>query len=242
MKSAFFMDGQFEIHCEWGLPDLQHLAPVSHAVIIVDVMSFTTCVEIAASRGATVYPVDDDPDRIRDLALCVNGVVAGARHSANYSLSPASLVEIPTGTQLILPSMNGARLSSEPTSCPIFAGCLRNCRAVAHAVQHTGKHVTVIAAGERWNDDQSIRFALEDYLGAGAIIQHLTGRKSPEARAAAASFAQHARNLAEALSHCTSGQELCTMGFAHDLALIRQVDVSNTVPRLSESCFQHVPS
>ena len=36
--------------------------------------------------------------------------------------------------------------------------------------------------GERWMADSSLRPAFEDLVGAGAIIRHLWGTTSPEAR------------------------------------------------------------
>ncbi len=41
---------------EWGLAGVEALAPHSDVMIIVDVLSFTTCVDIAIGRGGVVYP------------------------------------------------------------------------------------------------------------------------------------------------------------------------------------------
>jgi 2-phosphosulfolactate phosphatase len=43
----FFNQQAFMIRCEWGTCGVAQLAPESDAVVIVDVLSFTTCVEIA---------------------------------------------------------------------------------------------------------------------------------------------------------------------------------------------------
>ena len=51
-----FTQSEFDIRLEWGEQGVNLLAPVSDLVIIVDVLSFTTSVEIATSRGAIVYP------------------------------------------------------------------------------------------------------------------------------------------------------------------------------------------
>lgn len=51
-----FDQAEFKIRCEWGERGLRQLAPISQAVVIVDVLSFSTCVEIATSCGATVFP------------------------------------------------------------------------------------------------------------------------------------------------------------------------------------------
>jgi 2-phosphosulfolactate phosphatase len=41
--------------CEWGVPGLDALAP-ANVVIIIDVLSFGTCVDIAPGRGACILP------------------------------------------------------------------------------------------------------------------------------------------------------------------------------------------
>ncbi len=52
----YYDQGSFDIRCEWGLEGLQELLPAGRAVVIVDVLSFTTSVDIAAGNGALVYP------------------------------------------------------------------------------------------------------------------------------------------------------------------------------------------
>lgn len=49
-----FSQSTFDIRCEWGAQGVNLLAPISDVVIIVDVFSFTTCVEIATAQGATI--------------------------------------------------------------------------------------------------------------------------------------------------------------------------------------------
>ena len=46
----------FDVGCEWGLQGIEALAPTSDVVVVVDVLSFTTCVEVATANGATVLP------------------------------------------------------------------------------------------------------------------------------------------------------------------------------------------
>lgn len=49
---SFYNQSTFDIRCEWGVKGVEQLAPISDVVIIVDILSFSTCVEIATSRGA----------------------------------------------------------------------------------------------------------------------------------------------------------------------------------------------
>jgi 2-phosphosulfolactate phosphatase len=119
--------------CEWGPQGAQKIAGRVGAIVVVDVLSFSTCVDVAVSGGAFVYPFAYDHCAAKRLALNVGGEVAGPRGSSTirFSLSPASLFEIQAGTKLVLPSPNGAAISAACRAAPVLAGCLRNARAVA---------------------------------------------------------------------------------------------------------------
>ena len=100
-----------------------------------------------------------------------------------------------------------------------------------------GKTISVIPAGERWQEDGSLRPALEDWVGAGAIIAHLNGRFSPEAQAAVAVYRNAVDNLLEVFKWCNSGQELIARGYEGDIALAAQVDVDACVPMLQDGAY-----
>jgi 2-phosphosulfolactate phosphatase len=173
------------------------LAPISDVIIIVDVFSFSTCVEIATARGATIFPYRRPAENAVEFAQSVAAELAVKWGGSGYSLSPHSLVQVPPGLRLVLPSPNGSTLSLSTGQTPTLAGCLRNYQAVAAAASSYGQKVAVIPAGERWSTDGSLRPAYEDWLGAGAIISQLAGRLSPEARAARAAFLDAQAQLAE---------------------------------------------
>jgi len=89
----------------------------------------------------------------------------------------------------------------------------------------------VIASGEKW-DDGSLRPAIEDFAGAGAIIRHLSGSKSPEAQLAEDTFSS-CRDISMAIKSCSSGRELQERDFGADVQLAVELDASQTVPFLS---------
>lgn len=151
-------------------------------VVVVDVLRFSTSTTAALERGESV-PLD------------------GSAHAV---------------------SINGAAVAEAAgaTGAVVLLGCLRNARAVADAVLDTQRRraartsVAVIAAGELAGREPgaALRFAVEDQLGAGAIVDALGVRgvdhTSPEAAAAGEAF----RGLRGAVRHLLtasgSGQEL----------------------------------
>lgn len=233
-----FDQREFDIRCEWGEQGVARLATISDAVIIVDVMSFSTCVSVAVNRGATVFPYRwKDESRIA-FAKSVEAELAEPRGKSRYSLSPVSLLQVPPDARLVLPSPNGSTLTLSTGQTPTFAGCLRNSKAVALAATRYGQHIAVIPAGERWNEDNSLRPSFEDLVGAGAIIRHLTGTVSPEARLAVDAFRATASNLLTRLKECSSGKELIARGFEDDIVLIAQMDVDDCAPILKDGAYR----
>ncbi len=236
-----FDQQEFDTRCEWGEHGVAILAPISDAVIIVDVLSFSTSVDIAVSNGAMVFPYRWNDDRAASFAASVNAELAHPkRSSSRYSLSPESLLHIKPGARIVLPSPNGATLTLAARPTPVFAGCLRNAEAVALAARKLGPKIAVIAAGERWPDDHGLRPSFEDLIGAGAIISCLSGRLSPEAASAAAAFREAKPRLGECLYQCSSGKELIELGFTKDVGLAAELNVSDCAPILNGEAYIRV--
>ncbi|MGP4016299.1 2-phosphosulfolactate phosphatase [Saccharopolyspora sp. 5N708] len=217
-----------EVHTDWGLPGLRAMADCP-VLVVVDVLSFSTAADIATSTGARVRPM-----RWREESADPDVVLAQPRSWDRWSLSPSSLRTLTPDVLLGLPSPNGATLCAEAagSGAAVFAGCLRNAAAVAQAAARRGGPVGVVAAGERRDDE--LRPAIEDLLGAGAIISALPGRRSPEAELAAAAFQAVSGDIGALLADCESGRELADLGFAHDVALAAEVNSSRTAPVLRD--------
>lgn len=241
---------------DWGPTGAR--ATRGEVAIIVDVLSFTTSVTVAVERGIRVYPFAWRDDRAAAFAREQDAVLAVGRLEARApgvaveapSLSPAGLLRCAPVERLVLPSPNGstiaAGLREADPATEVVAGCLRNASAVgdhlATALER-GLSASVVAAGERWAEDDSLRPALEDHLGAGAVLARVVARGhgellSPEARAAADLFAVTRPRLVEALRACVGGRELATKGFAEDVEVASALDVSTVVPVLRDGAFR----
>ena len=181
-------------------------------VVVVDVLRFSSTVTDAVARGERV------------------GLDADARAA----------------------SLNGAAVADAAahTGAIVMIGCLRNASAVAAAILDEQRRrgartsIAIIAAGERVSraEGAAVRFAVEDHLGAGAIVDALAAlgidHTSPEAAAACESF----RGLRGAVRHLLtasgSGQELLDVDRRDEVLSAAAVDAASVVPMLRDGVFE----
>lgn len=242
----------YRVRVEWGPTGAQALAGATYAVV-VDVLSFTTTLSVAVERGMTVWPYRWRDERAaayaagRDAVLAVGRLEAQREGVGGVSLSPAAMVRVGGIERIVLPSPNGSTISAllADSGCTVVGACLRNGTAVGRwLVARLGadETVAVIPAGERWPDG-ALRPAVEDLWGAGSVVRALLGGGvgaeaiSPEAWVAAHAFEADGRREG-LLADCASGRELVATGFAADVAVAAEVDVSEVVPVLVDGAFR----
>jgi 2-phosphosulfolactate phosphatase len=236
----------YGVRFEWGITGARTLHGACY--VIVDVLSFTTSVGVAVAAGTAVYPYQWHDASASTYAQRIGAVLAAKQRSPTaqvpWSLSPAALLRAPSVPALVLPSPNGSAIAAALADRAVVAACLRNATAVARRLTAEGfgttdRPVVVVAAGERW-PDQQLRPALEDLLGAGAVIDALGDgvRRSPEAETARACFTS-ANDPAELIRTCASGVELIQRGFPDDVAVATEFDVSDSVPVLAPDRHGH---
>jgi 2-phosphosulfolactate phosphatase len=232
----------FGIGFEWG--------PVGAGVVsgdivaVVDVLSFTTAVTVAADLGIDVYPYRWRDETAVAYAEQYGATLAVGRSAAgpdDVSLSPVSIRRVTGITRLVLPSPNGSTIAKQlsDSGAVVVAVSLRNRAAAAEWVtkqlsERPTAKVVAIAAGERWKDE-SLRPAVEDLWGAGGFLSALQGDNlSPEARAAVAAYDAVAGELPRLLHECAGGRELTQYGYPEDVAIAAEVDESRSVPVLRD--------
>ncbi|GAA3633654.1 hypothetical protein GCM10022200_16010 [Microbacterium awajiense] len=148
-------------------------------------------------------------------------------------------------------SINGAGVAraAAATGAVVLAGGLRNARAVADAVMRlqegrgarTG--VAVIAAGELVSTDPGapLRFAVEDQLGAGAVVDALAAigidHCSPEAVAACESFRALRGAVRHLLTASGSGRELVDRDLRDQVVAAAAVDAASVAPVLRDGAW-----
>ncbi|QRY41993.1 2-phosphosulfolactate phosphatase [Microbacterium hominis] len=186
-------------------------AAASDVVVVVDVLRFSSTVVRRVATGDAVA-LDDAAH-----AASVNGAAIAARAGA--------------------------------TGAVVLLGALVNAAAVADAILAEQRRrgartsILVLAAGELSGreSDARLRFAVEDLLGAGAVIDALGARgidhTSPEAAAAGEAF----RGLRPAVRHLLtasgSGQELIGREARDEVLAAAEVDAAASVPVLRAGVF-----
>jgi len=236
---------------DWGPNGLRTLAPLADVVVIVDVLRFTTAVSAAIESDCTVFPYRWADDGAEAYAAERTAQLAGRREHGGLSLSPTDLLALDAPTRVVLPSPNGSALAfaaRDHGATHVLAGCVRNATATARLARRLAGRdgvIALIAAGERWHGATGpIRPAVEDLLGAGAILAALDPAAavaapccSPEAAAARAAFIGARPLLHDAIARSGSGRELISWGCDDDVLAAAAYDVTDRAARLVDDAF-----
>lgn len=244
---------EYAVRFGWGPLEAAALTAPSGALVVVDVLSFTTSVCVAVARGIEVYPADPADDvealaRRHDAVLAVRRREVDAEHP--FSLSPRDVAAAPYVPRLLLPSPNGSRIAIRAIAGGqvehVVAGSLRNSDAIVRSLLERGygtldRPITVVAAGERWPDG-SLRPAIEDALGAGGVVAGLRASGavdltlvSPEATYVAQAFAH--TDVAQEVRAAASARELIAAGYAADVDIAVEREPLPVVPSLHSGRF-----
>ncbi|GAC1643094.1 MAG: hypothetical protein NVS4B12_06990 [Ktedonobacteraceae bacterium] len=236
----------YRCRLEWGRDGTCRAAERGDVLVIVDVLSFSTAAATAVHYGGVIYPCAQDEDPVAFAQRIGGEAAVHRRHEVpakgRFSLSPITYLNMEPGTRVVLSSPNGATCSHYARRVPyLFVGSLVNAQAVAQAVSQIIEEqlldVTVIACGEQWktsSEDGELRIAVEDYLGAGAILSYLQQEKSPEAHVCEGAFLHVRDNIEHVLWECGSGRELREMGFGVDVQHATRLNAYDSAPIMSD--------
>ncbi|WP_244548033.1 MULTISPECIES: 2-phosphosulfolactate phosphatase [unclassified Bacillus (in: firmicutes)] len=183
---------------------------------MVDVLSFSSTVVTALHVGAEIFPYPPPlNEKAKAYAKQLGAELIVSRAEAvktgKHSLSPVIFSGVDFRKRFVLCSLNGASCTWIASKVPaLLIGCLLNASAVAEAANHiqkqTGANITVVPCGEHWedpkDDENDLRPVIEDYLGAGALIEKLQGSKSVEAQLCMGAFQYAKSNLNEYIWDC----------------------------------------
>jgi 2-phosphosulfolactate phosphatase len=246
-----FDQSPYACRVEWGQRGAREAAARGDITIVVDILSFSSAVVSAVHHGAVIFPYPPPLNEQAEAYAAEVGaeLLLGRAEAAKLgrpSLSPVSFGPHHEGKKYVMCSLNGAVCSWTAAKVPaLLIGSLLNASAVAEVANRLqaerGATITVVPCGETWGDvregENRLRPAIEDYLGAGAILSRLNGSKSPEAEVCIGAFRHAEPRLRELLWDCGSGRELRESGFEEDVAHASRVDAYPTVPMLKDGCF-----
>ncbi|MBB4745966.1 2-phosphosulfolactate phosphatase [Actinoplanes lobatus] len=253
-----FGQGAYRVRFDWGPAGAERIADGAACVVVVDVLSFTTALTVAAEHGISVLPYRwRDASAVAEAARHRAELAVGrmeARSAETVSLSPPTIARAAAHRRierLVLPSPNGSAISARMAAigATVVGVSLRNSAAAAAWVRQraAGRPIAVVAAGERWPDD-SLRPAAEDLWGAGAFLDAFVAHRpepddvSFEAGAAIAAYRAVAADLPAALAASVSGRELAARGFEADVATAADAGASTVVPVLGDGWFRPHPA
>jgi 2-phosphosulfolactate phosphatase len=214
-----------------------------HHVAVVDVLRATTTVAVALANGAAgVITVAEPEDAIalgnrlgRERVLFCGERDSVRIEGFDLDNSPASFAApVVAGKTLVMTTTNGTRaLRAVTAAASVRAAALVNRRAVADALAQEDGDVVIVCAGE------SNGFALEDALGAGALVDALLMQignveLADGARAATLLYRAVADRLADAVASADHAQGLARKGFAGDVTRCAALDTLDVVPILRD--------
>ncbi|HEX7976821.1 MAG TPA: 2-phosphosulfolactate phosphatase [Anaerolineales bacterium] len=239
-----FAQTPYRCRFDWGELAARQAAGRGDILVIVDVLRFSSAVVTAVQHGGVVYPCRTPAEAGR----LAQESEAGELGITSGSLSPAAYLDARPGSRYALGSLNGAACTLAGRSASyLFAGGLLNAQALAQVIagllEASHLAVTVIACGERWRVERpgpqgdGLRPAVEDYLGAGAILSHLPGELSPEAQVCRSAFLAVHAELETILWECASGREIRLKGLPEDVRHAARLDSYQAVPVFREGRF-----
>ena len=249
-----------KVKLDWDVEGLQFALEENDIVVIVDVLRFSSTITIAIANGFIIYPMSDN-ERGAKFAASIGAGMSGRLGMAKYSLSPQSFLKHSDkdNKKVVLYSQNGAACAELIKENDIaYIGCLLNAKAVGEQVTAIAKeirhNVSVIAAGEKrarelggrleyLEDEISFKkvFAVEDYLGCGAIISYINLPRSPEAEVCELAFRASKSKLKELLLESFSGRYLVQTKRKEDVEHSSQLNLDNVVPVIRKGRIEKLP-
>ena len=242
-----FDQSNYQVRFDWGIDGLARLEPAD-VIVVVDVLRFSTAATRAIEAGREIVL---RPELSRNGAPIAHAAREHAARGATVligclrnrgAIADAIVAEQHArGGRMSVVVIAAGERAARRTPLPMLLGS-----SVPQPGQHAeggdenpehGGHDPQGVDQER-DAAQLPRFAVEDLLGAGAIIDALITRGidhcSPEASVAAEGFAALQHGLGHLLGASGSGRELAAAGLDGDVAYASALDASSAVAVLRD--------
>ncbi len=254
------------VQLDWGIDGLKLALGNHDIVVIVDTLRFSTAIVTAVANGFTIYPFSDK-EKGAHYAHGIGAEISGKSGEAKYSLSPSSFMNAADkeNKKVVVFSPNGAACAELVREHDIaYIGCLLNAKVLGKQIDKVviekKKNITIIAAGEQRAIDTGERivhdlkeaqrvFAVEDYLGAGAIISYSRLKKTSAAEVCELAFRASQDKLKDLMLKSFSGKYLVQHNLTKDVEHAAQLNQYDIIPiirrrkieRLSQLLFSSIP-
>ncbi len=206
-------------------------------VVVFDVLRATTTMTAAIAVGVKEIRIQPDIGTVRIIAKNFGelAVLCGEQDCVmpdGFTLgnSPAGFVAEHAGRSVFMATTNGTRaILAAKSAKRMFTGALVNATAVAKAVVDAGNDVTLLCAGTDG------RVALEDLLGAGAVLNAIEALGSPVVYGSDITliardlFAANRADLKAALIRTRGGTNIIRNGLQDDIDFCAALDKFNVV-------------
>jgi len=195
--------------------------------IMVDVLRASTTITVALNSFNHVISVKDREKAV-ELAEKYDAVLAGERNGAaiegfDTGNSPVEIKNF-SGDYLVITTSNGTRILEDMKS-RVLIGSFVNAKAVAKAASEIAdKHIEIVMAGVKGE------FAIEDFLGAGAIISNLTDYNLDEMAISSYMASRDEKMVNEAVLNSNSASTLKKLGYNKDTSFCIKKDRYDIVP------------
>jgi 2-phosphosulfolactate phosphatase len=212
-----------------------------HAVVVFDVLRATTSITAALAAGVTEIHVFGDIDTAATAAgnfpknrLLCGEVKCLAPPGFDLGNSPRAFDRAAhAGRPMLLSTTNGTRaLLAAAEAGVLLCGALVNAEAVAKTLIALGRDVLLVCAGTQG------AVAMEDLLGAGAVLDHLEklgaspNFASDSARIANALYSGCQHDLPAVLEQSAGGQNVIAAGLGADIAFSARL---NSIPIVGQA-------
>lgn len=219
------------------LPDDLNRTPIAErAVVVFDVLRATTTIAAALHAGVSKIHVFGDLTGAKTAANAGGGnrILCGEFRClppAGFDLgnSPCAFNDTHRGREMFLSTTNGTRAFLAARDARLLlAGAIVNASAVARLLRTSHLDVTLLCAGT----DGAL--ALEDVLGAGAVIDALASQgdvalQSDTARLTGQFFQSHRNSLLATMRESQGGLNIRAVQLDDDITFAARQDVIDAV-------------
>jgi 2-phosphosulfolactate phosphatase len=197
------------------------------ACVVFDVLRATTTMAAALAAGVGAIHLFDNLDAARAAAQSHRGarLLCGEAQCvapAGFDLgnSPGQFIPSHRGATMFMCTTNGTRaLLAAREAAVLFTGAIVNASAVAEALRASGRDVTLLCAGTNGE------VAMEDLIGAGAVIAALRPDEMNETARVALNAFEAARNhLPGVLGETIGGINVRQAGLSEDIDFAARLD------------------